>query len=47
MSAAKFDTGFQTIKVNDLTLSYTTQYGTTKVEGNVVQLITHLTSLIQ
>ena len=47
MASNKFDTGFQVIKIENLTLSYNTQYGETKVEGNILQIMNHLTQLIK
>ena len=47
MASNKFDTGFAPIKIEGLTLNYTTQYGKTKVEGNITEVIKHLIDLIK
>ena len=45
MAGNKFDTSFSKLDVKDLTLTYNTYLGKTKVEGTKQQLINHLMDL--
>ena len=47
MASNKFDTSFVPIKVRDLKLSYTTDWGTTELEGDLKQILNHLVTLKQ
>ena len=47
MASNKFDTSFTTIRVRDLKLSYTTDWGTTELTGDLRQLMNHLLTLKQ